>query len=660
MPLSPGQVLNNRYRIVTLLGQGGFGAVYRAWDLTLKIPCAIKENLEQSDFAQQQFAREATILANLHHNSLPRVYDHFTIQGLGQYLVMDYVEGKDLNTLRTEAGGQLPEAHVVGWIGQICDAVDYMHRQSPPIIHRDIKPANIIVRPDGTAMLVDFGIAKVFQAGSKTTRGARGVTPGCSPPEQYGQGTTDARTDIYALGATAYMLLSGQDPPESIELLRNTATLISLRSLNPRVSAYAAQAIHRAMQLDPARRFNSAAELKTALTTPTAKLPPPPEGTHPFPWKWVVIGIGLVLVVGLVLGVGGYALYTLGKGDGVPIAGANPTHTSPANEPSHTPRSQPQNTDTPPPTLPPASPTRSTAGDATLPPTALSFTQTPWPTSTSLPTSTRLPTATTNAPISLAYVRGIVGNTDIYISNASGGNIWCIACNPCDESDPAWSPDEQWVIYQSNCAGSYDIWKASTIDGSQFPLTNTSDLDEREPHWSPDGRQIVFQRHLVDENRNTPGELFTMDTNGGNIRSLSILGRQPVFSPDGSYLAYMSDVSGLWQIFVRSLGDGNTRQITSCTTNCRWPDWSPTSQYVTYNTTVSAGSTDPNGIEYIPVAGGTPTVLINDQACGRPSWSSSGWIAFNSDQGIEVIRPDGSGRQLLIPFVDAYGPVWSR
>jgi serine/threonine protein kinase len=217
MPLISGQILNTRYRIVKLLGQGGFGAVYRAWDLNLNRPCAIKENLETAPEAQQQFQREAQMLSNLHHPNLPRVIDYYFISGQGQYLVMDFVEGEDLQSILDNAGSTLTESQVLPWIRQVCDALSYLHHQNPPIIHRDVKPRNIIITPAGQAMLVDFGIAKRYDPQSKTTMGARAVTPGYSPNEQYGHGTTDSISDIYALGATLYTLLTNQVPVESVQ-----------------------------------------------------------------------------------------------------------------------------------------------------------------------------------------------------------------------------------------------------------------------------------------------------------------------------------------------------------------------------------------------------------------------------------------------------------
>ncbi len=274
MTYQPGAILHNRYRIVKLLGQGGFGALYRVWDTALGRPCALKENLDAAPEAQRQFLREAKILANLSHPNLPRVTDYF-IDGVKQYLVMDFIEGQDLQEMLEDRGAPLPEDKAVFWICQICDALTHLHSQKPPIIHRDIKPANIKITPDGTAVLVDFGIAKVYDPHLKTTQGAQAVTPGFSPYEQYGKGATDARTDIYALGATLYTILTGIEPPESIQRVTRDP-LIPPRQLNPSLSLRASSALMRALQMDPSQRFQSAADFKAALQ-PVVRQPQAPS-----------------------------------------------------------------------------------------------------------------------------------------------------------------------------------------------------------------------------------------------------------------------------------------------------------------------------------------------------------------------------------------------
>ena len=218
MTLSPGTMLENRYRIEQPLAQGGMGAIYQAFDTNLDIPVAIKENFFRTPQSISQFQKEAQILARLHHPNLPRVIQHFSYEG-SQYLVMDFVEGQDLWEMVQQREQPLNERQALDYLTQVCDAVEYLHRQRPPIIHRDIKPQNIKITPMGQAVLVDFGIAKVAGDDSQTQTGAQGVTPGFSPPEQYsGEGTVPA-SDVYSLGATLYAVLTGQKPPHSVSLL---------------------------------------------------------------------------------------------------------------------------------------------------------------------------------------------------------------------------------------------------------------------------------------------------------------------------------------------------------------------------------------------------------------------------------------------------------
>lgn len=289
MTLSVGQVLENRYRIVSLLGQGGMGAVYRAWDLNLRVPVALKENLDLSLVSQQQFEREALLLAQLNHPNLPRVTNHFLIPGQGQYLVMEFIEGQDLQQWLDQRG-KLTEAEAVPIIGQIASALAYLHSRAEPVIHRDVKPANIKITPDNRAVLVDFGIAKQYSPDSHTTRGAQAVTPGFSPPEQYGLGTTDGRSDIYAVGATLYALLTGQTPVESVSRLAG-ATLPQPTGLTPPV----ARAILQAMEMEPQNRFQNAKAFAAALSSPV--VPPP---SQPQRRLWPVAAVALVLLLAVV------------------------------------------------------------------------------------------------------------------------------------------------------------------------------------------------------------------------------------------------------------------------------------------------------------------------------------------------------------------------
>lgn len=233
MPLSAGQILQDRYQIDALLGQGGMGAVYRCTDIRFGTPVAIKENRMAAPASQRQFAREASLLHPLRHPNLPRVTDHFTIEHQGQYLVMDYVEGDDLKQLISRHGAA-PQARALKWIDEVLAALDYLHGEN--IIHRDVKPANVKITPADQVFLVDFGLAKVYDPEQQTTLGARGVTPGYAPPEQYGQGRTDARSDIYSSAATLYALLTAATPPDAWEYVTRQAEFQPPRQLNPEIS----------------------------------------------------------------------------------------------------------------------------------------------------------------------------------------------------------------------------------------------------------------------------------------------------------------------------------------------------------------------------------------------------------------------------------------
>ncbi len=265
--LPVGTLVNGRFRVKKLLGYGGYGNVYLVEDehVYLGNQYALKESLSTTTSERRQFTREAKWLMSLEHPNLPRVAEQFEWNGR-LYFVMAYVAGENLED-RVDRLGPLPEDQVLGWMRQICDAVLYLHSQKRPIIHRDIKPGNIIVTKDGRPWLVDFGIAKVLQPGPsrKTTRAARAVSGGYSPLEQYTRGGTDVRSDVYALGATLYHLLTGICPPEAPDIASGVARLPEPRQLNARISKQTEQAIIRAMRQKPEERFQSVRELLDAL-----------------------------------------------------------------------------------------------------------------------------------------------------------------------------------------------------------------------------------------------------------------------------------------------------------------------------------------------------------------------------------------------------------
>ena len=289
------KIVKERYKIREIIGQGGMGCVYLAEDLRLSGRlCALKAvNYEQNlpdDVIKQtreQFKREATVLARLDHPNLPKVSDFFSDENR-DYLVMDYVPGKDLRTLMMEAKKKskyLTERDVLNWASQISDALIYLHEQTPIILHRDIKPSNIKLTPNGIIKLVDFGLVKLLVSGEKTITVVHGHGSAYyTPLEQYGgdTGHTDPRSDVYSFGATLFHLLTNKAPLEARQRFLNPTGELPIREFNRDISPRTERAITYAMNVHPDERIQSVTEFKEALLgdwnprqNPNAALPAP-------------------------------------------------------------------------------------------------------------------------------------------------------------------------------------------------------------------------------------------------------------------------------------------------------------------------------------------------------------------------------------------------
>jgi serine/threonine protein kinase len=270
--LAPDAILQNRYRIVRQLGRGGMGAVYEAVDQRLDAIVALKETFSVDERLRRQFEQEARLLAQLHHPALPRVSDYFT-EGDRAFLVMQFISGSDLAEIICQQPGPLPRNQVIAWADQLLDALIYLHTRDRQIIHRDIKPHNLKVTANGQIALLDFGLAKAQTtdlSGNNSSTSIFGYTRRYSPLEQIQDQGTSPQSDIYALGATLYHLLTGIKPPDA--LARATALANSKPDLlrpadeaHRAVGSEIAAILCRAMAVSAEDRYPTASEFRGAL-----------------------------------------------------------------------------------------------------------------------------------------------------------------------------------------------------------------------------------------------------------------------------------------------------------------------------------------------------------------------------------------------------------
>jgi Protein kinase domain/WD40-like Beta Propeller Repeat len=626
--IASGYVIQDRYRVVGPLGSGGFGAVYLAEDQRLGRPVAIKEMSEarlgedERKVAVDLFEHEALMLAQLDHPGLTRVWDYFQ-EGSRAFLVMEYVRGLTLRDLLRRAGGPLPEAFVIECAVQLCAVLAYLHARHPPIIFRDLKPANMMaVAPPGSGpddllslahdelafKLIDFGIARLFkpeQPGDTLIIG----TPGYAPPEQYGQGQTNTRSDIYSLGATMHHLLSGQPP--------GGQALEPLTALVPGVSPDLARVVARATRLDLAERYPDAEAMRRDLLAIARAQPGPPIMTASRPAVVAAsrspkITIPLAPAAAparprlaprtplLLLIVGILAAVILGA---LALGAANRSTSRPAR-----------------PSAGPAQPSAVPQGEWALPgaPGKIAFGQ-PGASGydifvATLDGSAPRPLITggdDTAPAwspdgrQIAITHAIGQNPAIFAGSLANPVVTQISPSDGEARYPAWSPDGRQLAFAFRSNGSWRLAIADlvsgrvsfpgpegvawiswvhgpllygalagpglpqdiyTLDASGTPhnLTSTPDAEEDFPDRSPDGRQIAFVA-------SPPGQLdqrqiFAIGADGGGRTQLTQgLGphTNPVWSPDGAWIAYLSKAAGGdWQVWAMRADGSAPRQLT--------------------------------------------------------------------------------------------------
>ena len=717
MTLERGVLLYNRYRIVEILGQGGMGSVYRAVDENLGVDVAVKENLFTTDEYARQFRLEAVILANLRQPNLPRVTDHFVIGDQGQYLVMDYIEGEDLRQ-RMERVAVLFDDEVILIGAAMCQALSYLHSRKPAILHRDIKPGNVKITPDGEVFLVDFGLAKVVQGSQVTTTGARAMTPGYSPPEQYGTARTDPRTDIYSLGATLYAALTGVIPEDGLARAMENSKLTPVRKRSPKVSRRLAAAIEKAMKVDADDRFQAAEDFRKALLAGSSKTqrlakddftvaPAPPETPPsieeiPEPekvaeaaeqsssssigvplksqpiietpvsesplkkrrksrGKFIRFLLWMVIFTSGITAVAYYSTEILDAFSGLGIIPPTSTPVAPAASAMATEVVVIPETEVP-------------SATATLEPT---LTNTPEPTLTPTPvdTPTSTPTPIGGGTGQIAFVSDRTGTSQIYIVNSDGSDEHPITNLTDGACQPAWSPDGEKIVFASPCDVDADILVGASLyiidmNGTNLVQLPTIPGGDFEPAWSPDGKRIAFTSM-----RDSYMQIYAIILDDNSVerltntkKSANEFTRQPAWSPFGNQIAYAFQRYSAYQVWTMSDTGESHEQLTQSGYDV-WdmhPTWSPDGAVILYD---QHAPTQPLRVWLMSILyANRGNEGVDVEAEPLPvqdvDYSPDGfWLAFEGAEGnnrdIYLITASGVSRtQLTSDPANDFDPAW--
>ena len=661
----------DQYRIVRHIARGGMADVYLAEDVDLEREVAFKVMLDalaatDSEFVER-FRREAKIVAKLDHPSIVQIY---TIgqTAVGQpYIAMQYIEGGSLQEkLKTLADRRklLTTEQALNIIRQITLALNAAHEAG--IVHRDLKPANVLIRPDGTPVLVDLGIATI-QGGAKLTQTGGVIgTPAYMAPEQVRGGGLDGRADLYALGIMLYEMLTGIRPFEadsSIAVLHKQVyeEPLPLSSFRSDLTVQTLDLVTTAMQKEPAYRYQSATEMVRAIDTaiqaeglyapnPQATVvltqmndsallsrsrivqspqrvekekpvQKPEEKASRFPVPLWAMGLSAFLIIALL------AFFAFRNvTDDTPTVNGGVMETAVSDQviiptqvvvPTETAVSQAV-----PPTDTPIQPTVTTAPPTDTPPTVNN--------------------ALGGGTGAIAYSEQTAQGRAVVVYNLETGAKQQITQNSVDNHGPTWSPDGQYIAYTSEEGDQFDIFTVDVNTGATRNLTNHSG-DDAYPSWSPDGSQLLFH-----SNRNGDFDIFSINADGTSLRQLTsndLPDLGPVWSPDGRQIAFTQAVNNHRQITIMNADGSNIYRITSDGSYSHsYPSWSPDAQHLTFYMVPDLSLT--SGIYTIDISGENMRQLTENEDF-EPAWSPDGqWILFHRKSGSNRIfyriRPDGT------------------
>ena len=647
MTLKIGQVIHNRYRISEVLASGGMGTIYRARDESLGIEVALKEFLPGKISIEHQ-RRNTALIAGLNHPAIPRVTDSFITESDSQILVMDYIPGDDLRSLVAK-NGPLAIGAAINITATIGSALQFLHKQNPPVIHQDVKPGNIRITPDGKAVLVDFDLAaELIDTHSGQTTNDQGLTPGFAAPEQYNRMATPA-SDQYSLAATLFYLVTGVVLPDGISRASGNSDLPE--QAVSRISIDLQTCLKKALQINPIDRYSDVQSFIDALsafarTNPGLKSSSTTRNTMPLPRKkmnnWIAASLGFAAALVLLI-IAGWFLINQNSRIVVP---------PPVND-----------LETP---IPPTEMPAPVLEVVTATETAV-ISPTPLP---AAPDRNK-PTPLGGLSGTFAYASEKTGLPQIYIGSTTSGKSTQITNVSEGACQPEWSPDGMRLAFISPCppkvelTGKQEPYSGSglfilaVIDGQIIPIPSPPGGDI-EPAWSPDGSKIAYtsirsnypQIFIFDiESENTTQ---ITDTTGGN--------KQPAWSSDGKQLAFSSYRKGSWQIWVTSPDGSNPLPFSVQNNGAAFSaDWSPDGKTIVFSQTnslrlVSRSTSYENAQE----------VVLNPRLTGaaNPDISPDGrWILFDSKIGgnyqVYRISINGSGAESLTPGDEiSYHPVW--